>query len=144
MIDTDLAQLYGVPTYRLNEGVERNRNRFPSDFMFQLDKREAESLTSQFAISKKGRGGAIRRLTLSLSLLAHAARLDLPPKAKVIKVWASANLRARHKGNSFSWFSTARKSAKVGEVTRLPPLRRLCLSTTAAIKKAHRLHNLQL
>src|SRR6266568_1842945 len=36
MIDTDLAQLYGVPTYRLNEGVKRNRKRFPSDFMFQL------------------------------------------------------------------------------------------------------------
>src|SRR5438128_8659947 len=57
MIDTDLAQLYGVPTYRLNEAVKRNRKRFPADFMFQLNKKEAESLTSQFAISKKGRGG---------------------------------------------------------------------------------------
>jgi hypothetical protein len=57
MLDTDLAQLYGVPTYRLNEAVKRNRKRFPSDFMFQLDKKEADSLTSQFAISKKGRGG---------------------------------------------------------------------------------------
>ena len=34
-----------------------NRRRFPADFMFQLNKKEAESLTSQFAISKKGRGG---------------------------------------------------------------------------------------
>jgi hypothetical protein len=57
MIDTDLAQLYGVPTFRLNEAVKRNRKRFPADFMFQLSKKEAESLTSQFAISKKGRGG---------------------------------------------------------------------------------------
>jgi hypothetical protein len=57
MIDADLAQLYGVPTYRLNEAVKRNRKRFPSDFMFQLSKKQAESLTSQFAISKKGRGG---------------------------------------------------------------------------------------
>ena len=57
MIDTDLAQLYAVPTYRLNEAVKRNRKRFPADFMFQLDKKEAKSLTSQFAISKKGRGG---------------------------------------------------------------------------------------
>ncbi len=57
MIDADLATLYGVPTYRLNEAVKRNRRRFPSDFMFQLKKKEAESLTSQFAISKKGRGG---------------------------------------------------------------------------------------
>ena len=57
MIDTDLAELYGVPTYRLNEAVKRNRRRFPSDFIFHLNKKEAESLTSQFAISKKGRGG---------------------------------------------------------------------------------------
>src|ERR1700674_173085 len=57
MIDTDLAQLYGVPTYRLNEAVKRNRKRFPADFMFQLNNKETESLTSQFAISKKGRGG---------------------------------------------------------------------------------------
>jgi len=57
MIDTDLAQLYDVPTFRLNEAVKRNRKRFPSDFMFQLSKKEAESLRSQFAISKKGRGG---------------------------------------------------------------------------------------
>ena len=57
MIDTDLAELYGVPTFRLNEAVKRNRKRFPSDFMFQLNNKEAESLTSQFAISKKGRGG---------------------------------------------------------------------------------------
>src|SRR5258706_125101 len=57
MIDTDLAELYGVPTYRLNEAVKRNRKRFPVDFMFQLNMTEAESLRSQFAISKKGRGG---------------------------------------------------------------------------------------
>jgi ORF6N domain-containing protein len=57
MIDTDLAQLYGVQTYRLNEAVKRNRKRFPADFMFQLSKKEGESLTSQFAISKRGRGG---------------------------------------------------------------------------------------
>jgi hypothetical protein len=57
MIDTDLAQLYGVPTYRLNEAVKRNKKRFPADFMFQLNKKETESLRSQFAISKDGRGG---------------------------------------------------------------------------------------
>lgn len=57
MIDVDLGHLYDVPTYRLNEAVKRNRRRFPSDFMFQLSKKEAESLISQFAISKKGRGG---------------------------------------------------------------------------------------
>jgi hypothetical protein len=37
MIDADLAELYGVPTKRLNEQVKRNRERFPSDFMFQMN-----------------------------------------------------------------------------------------------------------
>jgi hypothetical protein len=57
MIDVDLAELYGVPTHRLNERVKRNRKRFPEDFMFQLTKEEAESLRSQIAASKVGRGG---------------------------------------------------------------------------------------
>jgi len=40
MLDSDLARLYGVPTYRLNEAVKRNIKRFPPDFMFQLTKDE--------------------------------------------------------------------------------------------------------
>src|SRR3989338_1345459 len=36
MLDTDLAKLYKVPTFRLNEAVKRNLNRFPDDFMFRL------------------------------------------------------------------------------------------------------------
>ena len=46
-----------MPTHRLNERVKRNRKRFPEDFMFQLTKEESESLRSQIAISKIGRGG---------------------------------------------------------------------------------------
>ena len=57
MLDSDLATIYGVSTIRLNEQVRRNVKRFPEDFMFQLTKRESESLRSQFAISNKGRGG---------------------------------------------------------------------------------------
>jgi len=56
MLDSDLAELYGVPTFRLNEQVKRNRERFPADFMFQLTFKEFRALISQFAISK-GRGG---------------------------------------------------------------------------------------
>jgi|GEM_PF-5292790 len=36
MIDSDLAVLYRVPTFRLNEAVKRNKTRFPADFMFGL------------------------------------------------------------------------------------------------------------
>ncbi len=59
MLDADLAELYGVTTKRLNEQVKRNIERFPSDFTFQLNVREHDSLRSQFATSKEqsGRGG---------------------------------------------------------------------------------------
>ena len=57
ILDSDLAQLYGVPVKRLNEQVKRNQDRFPADFMFRLSPEENESLRSQFATSKSGRGG---------------------------------------------------------------------------------------
>ncbi len=56
MLDNDLAELYGVPTKRLNEQVKRNITRFPSDFMFQLSDEEAVPLRSQIATLKQGRG----------------------------------------------------------------------------------------
>jgi hypothetical protein len=58
MLDEDLAVMYGVETKRLVEQVKRNSERFPGDFMFQLDRGEAEALRSQIATSKiAGRGG---------------------------------------------------------------------------------------
>ncbi len=56
ILDSDLAQIFGVPTFRFNEAVRRNRDRFPGDFLFQLTAEESKSLTSQIAILKKGRG----------------------------------------------------------------------------------------
>ncbi len=44
MLDSDLAQLYGVAAGRLNEAVKQNEDRFPSDFMFQLTKPGFEHL----------------------------------------------------------------------------------------------------
>ena len=57
LLDRDLAEMYGVPTKRLNEQVKRSLARFPADFMFQLTIREAEALRSQIATSKPVRGG---------------------------------------------------------------------------------------
>ncbi len=57
MLDEDLADLYGVETKRLVEQVKRNHDRFPEDFMFQLNKEEAAALRSQIATSNDGRGG---------------------------------------------------------------------------------------
>jgi hypothetical protein len=88
ILDRDLAALYGVPTFRFNEAVKRNRNRFPEDFMFQLTRDEAASLTSQFAMSKSGRGG---RRTLPYAFTEHgtvmAANILRSQKAIQISVF---------------------------------------------------------
>ena len=83
MLDRDLAKIYGVPTFRFNEAIKRNRHRFPKDFMFQLSRAEFDSLTSQIAMSKPenssqiamsktGRGG---RRTLPYAFTEHGAEL---------------------------------------------------------------------
>ena len=56
MLDSDLANLYGVPVKVLNQAVKRNRERFPTDFMFQLTVMEAGRLRSQTVTLKTGRG----------------------------------------------------------------------------------------
>jgi hypothetical protein len=62
ILDHDLARLYGVTTRALNQAAQRNLDRFPEDFMFQLSKAETEEwqhlkrLRSQNVILKKGRG----------------------------------------------------------------------------------------
>ena len=61
ILDRDLARLYGVETKRLNQQVQRNLERFPEDFMFQLTKEEAEFSRSQFA-TLNGRGQNIKYL----------------------------------------------------------------------------------
>ena len=70
ILDTHLGSLYGVPTFRLNEAIKRNRRRFPPDFMFRLTRAEFDSLTSQIAMSKAGRGG---RRTLPYAFTEHGA-----------------------------------------------------------------------
>jgi len=53
MLDSDLASLYGVLTKNLNKAVKRNIEKFPSEFMFQLTKKEWEFLKFQFETSKE-------------------------------------------------------------------------------------------
>ena len=69
MLAADLAELYGVLTWRLNEQVKRNQERFPTDFVFQLTTEENDALTSQIARSKT-RGG---RRTLPYAFTEHGA-----------------------------------------------------------------------
>ena len=103
MLDTDLAELYGISTGRFNEQVRRNQDRFPSDFMFQLTNQEVERLRSQIAISigetrEAGRGG---RRYLPLAFTEHgaimAATILNTPRATEVSVFvvrAFVRLRA--------------------------------------------------
>jgi hypothetical protein len=58
MLDSDLAELYGVSTKVLNQAVKRNLTRFPIDFMFELTIEESENLRSQFVTSSLKHGGS--------------------------------------------------------------------------------------
>lgn len=62
MLDSDLANLYGVETRTLNQSVKRNILRFPENFMFQLTKEEYSVLISQFVTSKKEKRGGRQKL----------------------------------------------------------------------------------
>jgi hypothetical protein len=53
MLDSDLAELYKVETRTLIQAVKRNSNRFPSDFMFQLNYQDVASLRSQIVTSNR-------------------------------------------------------------------------------------------
>lgn len=55
MLDSDLAVLYGVETKTLKRAVKRNTDRFPEDFMFQLNEKEAQNLRYQFGTLEVGR-----------------------------------------------------------------------------------------
>jgi phage regulator Rha-like protein len=54
MLDTDLASMYDVPVKVLMQSVKRNANRFPTDFMFQIELNEAVAIRSQFVTLKRG------------------------------------------------------------------------------------------
>src|SRR5881275_2702489 len=73
MLDRDLARIYGVPTFRFNEAIKRNRHRFPPDFMFQLTREEFDSLKSQIAMSKRGNSSQI-----AMSKTGRGGRRTLP------------------------------------------------------------------
>jgi len=69
MVDSDLAELYGVTTKRLNEQVKRNIKRFPEDFMFQITKEEKDSVILQFEHLNKLKFSS----TLSYAFTEHGA-----------------------------------------------------------------------
>ncbi len=85
MMDSDLAQLYGVTVGRLNEAVKRNEDRFPNDFMFQLTKAELANLKSQIAISSSKWGGR-RHAPLCLYRTGRRDAIQRVEKQRAIEV----------------------------------------------------------
>src|SRR5437762_9307344 len=69
ILDSDLAKIYGVPTFRFNEAIKRNRHRFPPDFMFQLTTEEAAALRSQIAILKETAGEGLTPKSSQIAIL---------------------------------------------------------------------------
>lgn len=65
LLDTDLAELYGVEARALNQAVARNLSRFPGDFMFQLSAEEWEKVRSQTVTSSNPKGGNSSQTVMS-------------------------------------------------------------------------------
>ena len=97
LLDSDLATLYGVTTGNLNKAVKRNRQRFPSDFMFQLSDEEAAGLIFQSGISKQ-RGGRRRSLPYAfteqgVAMLSSVLRSERAVQVNVAIMRAFVGLR---------------------------------------------------
>ncbi len=76
MLDFRLAEMYGVETRVLTQAVKRNANRFPSDFMFQLNKNEFNVLISQIVTSKTEKGAEpVKCLMRLLSMVLQCFRV---------------------------------------------------------------------
>jgi len=98
MIDSDLAELYQVPTKRLNEAVRRNIKRFPEDFMFQLTTEEASALRSQFATLETGRGRYSKYAPLAftehgVAMLSSVLHSDRAIQMNIVIIRAFVQLR---------------------------------------------------
>ncbi|MEW6708474.1 MAG: ORF6N domain-containing protein [Candidatus Riflebacteria bacterium] len=98
MLDSDLAELYGVETSALNRQVKRNIDRFPADFMMSLTESEFQALICQIGISKSGRGGR-RKLPyvfteLGVAMLSSVLNSDRAIKINIEIMRAFVNLRA--------------------------------------------------
>ena len=123
MIDRDLAKLYGVPTYRLNEAVKRHINRFPLDFMFRITKQELDELIAicdEFASLKHSSSYPFAFTEHGVAMLASVLNTDKAIEINIEIIRAFVRLRkyvnALNEGNniddeqvfSYRWNTTHR------------------------------------
>jgi hypothetical protein len=120
MLDSDLAELYGVETRALVQGVKRNLDRFPEDFMFQLTPKELELWRSQIVISNPAARMALRRPPYAfteqgVAMLSSVLRSDRAVKVNIAIMRAFARLRellALHKDLARQIEALERKDAE--------------------------------
>ncbi len=97
MLDSDLAELYGVETRILNRAVKRNISRFPDDFMFQLTIEEGQALMSQIGISNSGRGGRQKPISVfteqGVAMLSSVLRSERAVQVNIAIMRAFVSLR---------------------------------------------------
>jgi len=103
MLDAQLAELYGVKPIRLREQVRRNIDRFPEDFMFQLNAEEAETLVSQNAIpSRRSLGGSLPLVFTQegIAMLSSVLRSPRAVRAniEIMRAFVYAKTRERWRG----------------------------------------------
>ena len=75
ILDSDLAKIYGVPTFRFNEAIKRNRHRFPADFMFQLTRKELDSLSRKLRCQKPVAAVGALSLTRLLNMVLYRQQM---------------------------------------------------------------------
>jgi phage regulator Rha-like protein len=95
MLDSDLAELYGVETKQLNRAVQRNIDRFPQDFMFQLVREESDNLKYQFGTSSWGgkRKPSYAFTELGVAMLSSVLKSDRAVQVNIYIMRAFVKLR---------------------------------------------------
>ncbi len=98
MLDSDLAEVYGVETGALNRAARRNADRFPERFAFQLQQNEWDALRCQIGILKPGRGQHRKYMPLVFTehgavMLASVLKSSLAVQASIAVVDAFVRLR---------------------------------------------------
>ena len=103
MLDSDLAQLYGVETKRINEAVKNNPNKFPDDFYFEATNDELENLRSKISTSSWGGNRYSPKLFTEqgIYMLATVLKSKVATNITVMIIRTFANMRRLIKSNDF-------------------------------------------
>ncbi|MEO6095148.1 MAG: ORF6N domain-containing protein [Fibrobacteria bacterium] len=122
LLDSDLADLYRIETKVLNQAVKRNPERFPSDFMFEVNDVEVEILRSQIVTSRSGWGGRRSHpyafTEHGVAMLASVLKSERAIKVNIAIVRAFVRMReflATHQDWLKSWRSWSRNTIQTSK-----------------------------